>query len=107
MDCGRSKKRIQPGYGEQSRIATRQRIVRQLQAEDRGDEDDWVAHPLQEIMGWVADICVKLEWKITPREVLQTEREYPGLIGYIALEVWQKNLIEKQLATQAGSNGTG
>ncbi len=53
-------------------------------------------YPVQSI-GWLYDILENLEWRITPLEILDTETQYPGLMGDLSIEAWQRRLVKKQL----------
>lgn len=48
-------------------------------------------------VGWLYDVLNSLEWRISPLDVLETERDYPGLMGDLAIESWQRKIIREQL----------
>lgn len=61
--------------------------------------------PDTSIIGWLFDIVDRLDWRITPREVLLTEREYPGLMHDLSIEAWQRRLIKKQIDGDESATG--
>lgn len=55
----------------------------------------------QSLVGWLYDIEDSLEWKVSPLDVLLTEKHYPGLIGDLSVESWQRKLIRDQIKGSA------
>lgn len=57
----------------------------------------------QALIGWLYDIEDSLEWKISPLDVLETEKRFPGLIGDLSVESWQRKIIRDQIKGSAKS----
>jgi len=54
-----------------------------------------VDYPI-EIVEWLADMLHSLEYKFTPKQILETEEVYPGLWNNISIVLWQRKLIKEQ-----------
>lgn len=58
---------------------------------------------LQTSVGWLVDKLMLFDYRQSVIDILETERQYPGLLDDIATEIWQRALILKQVK---GSRGT-
>jgi len=54
-----------------------------------------VDYPIESVE-WLADMMESLEYKFTPKQILETEELYPGLWGNISIVLWQRRLISEQ-----------
>jgi hypothetical protein len=50
-----------------------------------------------ELVGWLYEVASGLGWQVPILDILNTEKEYPGLMDDIAVEYWQRNLIKGQM----------
>ena len=41
------------------------------------------------------------DWKVSPQDILETERQYPNLWDDIMIEIWQRNLVKEQVGDQS------
>ena len=53
-------------------------------------------------MGWLVDVLEAFDYHYTPLEILETEHRYPGLIGDMFVERWQRSLISEQVQNDNG-----
>lgn len=82
---------------EFQRTQTRARAITRAEREDRVDEDNWnVIYP-SDLVGWVVDVLESVEYKWSPAQILDTERQYPGLINDLSTEIWQRKIIAGQM----------
>lgn len=52
------------------------------------------------MVAWLVSQIRFSGWHWTPLDVIETERQYPGLLNAINIEVWQQQLIEKQVKSE-------
>lgn len=52
---------------------------------------------IHELIGWLYDKETMLDWRISPLEILRTEREFPGLIDDLSIEAWQRKIVKDQI----------
>ncbi len=90
-------RRSQDTFAEQQRTATRQRAILRAEQSARDDEDDWLVQYPEHLIGWLVDVLEAVEYRWTPVQILDTERQYPGLINDISLEIWQRDIVKKQV----------
>jgi hypothetical protein len=61
----------------------------------------------QEAIGWLYDVLNSLEWRVSPLDVLETERRYPKLMDDLSTEAWQRRLVREQLKGMSQANIDG
>ena len=49
-------------------------------------------------VGWLFDTLTGLDWRVSPLDVIETERRYPGLMTDLGIEGWQRRLVKDQLS---------
>lgn len=49
-------------------------------------------------VGWLFDTLEGLAWRVSPLDVIETERRYPGLMTDLGIEGWQRRLVKDQLS---------
>lgn len=54
-------------------------------------------------VGWLVDKLMLFDYRQSVIDILETERQYPGLLDDIATEIWQRALVGKQVKEQRGS----
>lgn len=57
-----------------------------------------------DIVGWLVDILKATDYHYSPREILAVEASYPGLWDDIAIELWQRDLVRKQMEGETGND---
>ena len=57
------------------------------------------------LVGWIADILDATEFQFTPRQILESEDLFPGLWDDIAIEIWQRRLIDQQVSEERANGG--
>lgn len=57
------------------------------------------------VVGWLYDLLEGIDWKWSIAQILETEREFPGLVDDLALEGWQRRLIKQQMDNENKDNG--
>ena len=53
-----------------------------------------------ELIGWLYDVLNSLEWRISPLDVLDTEKRYPGLMDDLSVESWQRRIVKEQVDSE-------
>lgn len=51
----------------------------------------------QDWIGWLFEKVNMLDWQISILDIINTEKEYPGLIDDLSTEAWQRKLVREQM----------
>lgn len=54
-----------------------------------------------ELVGWLYDRCAGFDWRYTPLQLLDIERQLPGLVDDLFIEGWQRKLVKAQVDSEA------
>lgn len=92
-----AKKNARSDDGSSARAEVRQRAISRIESPSAVDNDDWRVEPGQDIAGWLYDILVSVGWEISPLDIMETERHYPGLMDKLAIESWVTRLLREQM----------
>ena len=84
-------------FADDQRTSIRQWAIQRAQRGNslRADENDWRLDYDTDTVLWIASIM--LAYKLSPLEVIETERAYPGLLDAIDTVLWQDELMSEQL----------
>lgn len=104
MAIGFFRQSAAPDNSEHIRTHVRQRSILKIQSktDNHPDNNDWMIHYPLEHTEWLADLLEALNFKFTPKQILETEAEYPGLWDDVAVILWQRRIIADQLKANHG-----
>lgn len=63
--------------------------------EDDG-EWDFKTYP-PELVNWLLTWITASNWQWTPLDILETERQHPGLLTALDIVLWQRMLVKEQM----------
>lgn len=49
------------------------------------------------LVTWLVDMLESVDWRLSVMDILETEEAFPGLMDDMSIDLWQRQLIEKQM----------